>query len=81
MMSVAVEGTDSFKAGNPTKLFDTQYAQPGPWRAHDVAPDGKRFIMIKDAKVAAQPVSQPGMVVVLNWTEELKARLSPATAR
>jgi serine/threonine-protein kinase len=81
MMSVAVQMTPTFNPGNPTKLFEAPYTVAGPWRSYDVAPDGKRFVMIKDAKVDGQSGSQPGMVIVLNWIEELKARLAPATGR
>ncbi len=45
-------------------------------RGYDVSPDGQRFLMIKDAAAAQAPT----MVVVLNWLEELKAKL-PAPRR
>jgi hypothetical protein len=45
-------------------------------RAYDVSRDGQKFLMIKD-NVGADPASTPtGIVVVLNWAEELKARLA-----
>jgi hypothetical protein len=37
--------------------------------------------MIKDAKVDGQSGSQPGMVIVLNWIEEVKSKLARPTAR
>ena len=43
---------------------------------YDSAPDGQRFLMIKDAP--AEPTStttSASMIVVLNWFEELKARV------
>ena len=40
-------------------------------RTFDVSPDGQRFLMIKEAAAAQAPT----MVVVLNWLEELKAKL------
>ena len=39
---------------------------------YDVSPDGQRFLMIKDNRGTDQA---PDMVVVLNWLEELKAKL------
>ena len=73
LMSVAVETGTTFSAGNPVRLFEGPYYRGGsnvPGRTYDVSPDGKRFLMIK--------VDEPPrtIVVVLNWTEELK-RLVP----
>src|SRR5262249_52259029 len=77
MMAVPVQTTPTFTAGNAVKLFD------GPWyvapvgRSYDVSSDGKRFLMIKPTN-ANNPSAQLSITVVLNWTEDLKARL-PAT--
>ena len=75
MMSVPVQTNPTFSAGNPSKLFD------GPWsvvqaagRTYDVAPDGQRFLMIKDASADRATPSVP-INVVVHWTEELKARV------
>ena len=57
-------------ARTPTKLFDTRYFSGGSGRSYDVSPDGQRFRMIKPGTEQA-----PSMVVVLNWLEELKAKL------
>jgi serine/threonine-protein kinase len=74
MMAVPIQGTPAFSAGNPTKLFDTRYYAAGNARTYDVSRDGQKFLMIKDA--GGDPASTPtGIVVVLNWTEELKARV------
>ncbi len=40
-------------------------------RTYDIAPDGQRFLMIKEGKDAT-----PRIIVVQNWHEELK-RLVP----
>jgi hypothetical protein len=45
-------------------------------RTYDASPDGKRFLMIKDAGVAGPAVAPASIVVVQNWLEELK-RLVP----
>ena len=76
--AVPIQPTPTFSAGNAVKLFD------GPWffgpigRSYDVAADGKRFLMIKTTAGANERVTPTSITVVLNWTEELKARL-PAT--
>ena len=45
-------------------------------RTYDVSPDGKRFLMIKDAGTPSQASAPTSIVVVRNWVEELK-RLVP----
>ena len=74
LMAVPVHSTPAFSAGTPTKLFDMPYFAAGNGRAYDVSRDGQRFLMIKAA--GGDPTSTPtGIVVVLNWVEELKARV------
>jgi eukaryotic-like serine/threonine-protein kinase len=72
MMSASVQTTPTFSATNPTKLFQ-KYA-PGLGRNYDVSRDGQRFLMIKDTSPADQTIAA-SMVVILNWFEELKARV------
>jgi Tol biopolymer transport system component len=72
VMSVAVQTTPTFSAGTPTKLFQGYVSGPG--RAYDVSRDGQRFLMIKDPSSRDQ-TSAASMVIVLNWHEELKARV------
>jgi hypothetical protein len=44
--------------------------------AWDVDPSGKRFILIRRAEsAAASQTPRPRIEIVLNWAEELKARL------
>ena len=71
MTRVPIQTAPTFSAGTPTKMFDTRYFNGGSGRSYDVSPDGQRFLMIK----AAGSEQAPSMVVVLNWLEELKARL------
>jgi serine/threonine-protein kinase len=62
----------------PTKLFEGSYGA-GPnqsGRTYDIAPDGKRFLMIKFGDSANQTAAPTSLVVVQNWSEELK-RLVP----
>jgi Tol biopolymer transport system component len=76
LTAVPVQTSGStFSAGKPAKVFDAKYAEPYPPRYYDVSPDGQRFLMIKD-NAAGDPNATPAsMVVVLNWSEELKARV------
>ena len=74
MMVVEVddEGTD-FTPSKPAMLFEGPYVvDPVGQDAvnYDVTADGSEFVMIEEDRLA------PGVVVVLNWTEELK-RLVP----
>ena len=74
MMAVPTQSTPAFSVGNPTKLFDTRHYAALSARTYDVSRDGQTFLMIKAA--GGDPTSTPtGIVVVLNWVEELKARV------
>ncbi len=70
MTRVPVQTTPTFSAGPATTLFATRYYTAAA-RGYDVSPDGQRFLMIKDTAAAQAPT----MVVVLNWLEELQAKL------
>jgi serine/threonine-protein kinase len=62
-------------AGPPARLLDGRYvvaAGGNAGRDYDVAPDGQRFLMLKEDATAAQPQ----LVVVQHFDEELK-RLVP----
>jgi serine/threonine-protein kinase len=71
MTRVPIQTAPTFSAGTPTKLFDTRYYAGDTGRTYDVSSDGQRFLMIK----ATGADQAPTMVVVLNWLEELKAKL------
>jgi serine/threonine-protein kinase len=78
MLAVPIEsggGRAGFAPGIPKTLFKGQYVMINAGRTYDVAPDGRRFLMIKSATATA-PSSTPQLVVVLNWDQELK-RLVP----
>jgi hypothetical protein len=48
----------------------------GSTHVYDVSPDGQKFLFMKDAANDQAPNATPAsMVVVLNWVEELKARV------
>jgi serine/threonine-protein kinase len=81
VVSVRVgQGTTwSASPGTRTPLAANTYflgSGGGATRAYDVTPDGKRFLMIKEAGAGSQPSAATSIVVVRNWIEELK-RLAP----
>ena len=65
LMAVDVETGATFRAQTPKILFE----KSGLW---DVSPDGRRFLMFKQAAAAQGP--PPELRVVLNWFEELRRR-------
>jgi eukaryotic-like serine/threonine-protein kinase len=74
MMSVVVSAARALHLSQPRVLFERQYAF-GPATTtpnYDVSPDGQRFVMVKDESGSG------GLNVVLNWSEELKARVPAA---
>jgi eukaryotic-like serine/threonine-protein kinase len=74
MMAVQIATQPTFAAGRPTMLFAGDYlASPFPATGvtYDVTPDGRRFLMVKDAP-KAEPTQINGVV---NWFEELKRRV------
>jgi serine/threonine-protein kinase len=73
MMAVSVTSTPTFVASPPRMLFEGRYGATAIIRPYDVAPDGQRFLMIKQKDRA--PISVSQMVLVQNWLEELKARV------
>jgi Tol biopolymer transport system component len=72
LMRVPVETEPSFRAGQPSLLFEGNYTYGYlDWSFnYDVAPDGSRFVMVEEG-----PATKAAFL--LNWTEELK-RIVPA---
>jgi hypothetical protein len=84
-MAAPVQFAPTFGAGNPTVLFDAPsmvldgrlIANTG--RTYDVSRDGSRFLLLKDdGAAAARQAGRPGIIVVQNWFQELKAKLPVA---
>ena len=65
----------TWRAGAPARLLDAKYAAPGNMFNYDIAPDGRRFLMLKETGHDDESVAKADLVVVLNWIEELKQRL------
>jgi serine/threonine-protein kinase len=81
LMSVRVQSETAWTATTPTRVFAGRFLfdEGGPGqlaqgRTYDVAPDGRRFLMIKEG---SDDTSGPAntIVVVQNWLEELKRRV------
>lgn len=76
MMAVPVETAQSFKAGSPQVIFKGAYAVGWAGRQYSVTPDGKRFLMIKEAALnSGSNPAQTQINVVVNWFDELKERV------
>jgi len=77
MMAVDVTLGHVFTAGRSRVLWEAMRARyPGGTggRTYDVAPDGRRFLMIQQRDLPQPPITH--VVLVQNWLEELK-RLVP----
>ena len=74
---VPIHTGPTFGADTPTKLFDGGIWPPASARSNSTTcrPDGQRFLMIKDSASGDQASARPSIVVVVNWFEELKAKL------
>jgi Tol biopolymer transport system component/predicted Ser/Thr protein kinase len=72
LMAVTVETKQVFRAEKPRRLFAGQFSGAGRDSSFDVAPDGKRFVMVKSDQ--ASTLRQ--LTVVQNWFEGMK-RLAP----
>jgi serine/threonine-protein kinase len=64
LMSVAITTQPELRVDTPRALFDLEGALLG-----DIAPDGERFLMIREEESGTQ------INLVQNWFEELKARV------
>ena len=78
LMRVGVERGPSWAATTPTLLVKEGYVTiPGnlSGRSYEIAPDGQRFLMIKEGG-PGQTAAPASLIVVQHWLEELK-RLVP----
>ena len=51
---------------------------PTPWRAHDLAPDGKRLAVVLNADGTADPKPITHLTFLLNFFDELRMRVPSA---
>jgi serine/threonine-protein kinase len=76
-MAVPIDAETSFTPGTPRKLFAGNFVVIGGQRqVYDVANDGQRFLMIKNAANSDGEDSRSEIVIVQNFLEELQ-RLVP----
>ena len=75
--AIPVRTQPEFVFGNPMSLAAGAYGSTNPifYRNRDVGADGKRFITYVSADDAADGPALTEIRVVLNWFEELKARM------
>jgi serine/threonine-protein kinase len=75
MVAVPVDTSGpTFTWGAAQTLFDIKATTTVPERSSDVSLDGRRFLFVKEDTSA----QTPEIVVVLDWLEELKAKMPPA---
>jgi hypothetical protein len=74
---VRVDGSrPSWSAGTPVQILNEAYFANAQGRTYDVSPDDQRFLMIRLAS-SDRTATPPQIVVVKNWTEELKRLVPP----
>jgi serine/threonine protein kinase len=71
MMVVDVRTHPEFTAAKPKLLFEGKYLTDRIGTNYDIAPDGRRFLMIR----SDQETAPTQLRIVLNWSEELKGLL------
>jgi serine/threonine-protein kinase len=79
LMRVGMARGASWQATQPTLVVKEGYfgnARFFPTRSYDIAPDGQRFLLIKEGDGSDQNAAPASLIVVQHWTEELK-RLVP----
>ena len=78
VMAVSVKTDPDFRLEPPRILFRGTYvaseikSYPDPSNTWDISPDGRRFLMIKEAGAEGSPRK---INIVLNWLDELKQRV------
>jgi hypothetical protein len=75
MFRVNLSTGNTLSIGTTRRLFEGPYATPSPIgvRGFDVLPDGGHFVIFKIPPENA--IKQPSVVVVQNWTDELRRRV------
>jgi hypothetical protein len=73
VMAVEIAGrADTLSVGPPKKLFSGNYISSGVRVGYDVSAAG-RFLFVK---LSASPVDPRRLQIVVNWFDELDARMS-----
>ena len=72
LTAVPIEPGVEFRFGAGVPLFNVgRYVAAGHSRSYDVSRDGKRFLFLRQQTLS----TTPDLTVVINWIEELKARM------
>jgi serine/threonine protein kinase/Tol biopolymer transport system component len=71
---VSVPMRDGAPSGSARVVVDGGFFMAPNPRTFDISPDGKRFLVIED--IGDQGSSSAGIVVVLNWADDLKRRMA-----
>ena len=78
VIEVAVTTGQTFSAETPAPLFAAPHALDrvglGGYPNYDVSPDGEQFIFV-DQESSGDVEGAAQISIVLNWSEELKARV------
>ena len=74
VMAVSVNTGAIFERDTPRPLFSRPYYL-GLGRTWDISPDGQQFLMVKSVAATDDTTASGQITVVLNWFEELKARV------
>ena len=69
----------ALEAGVPKELFETRYVNlvhtiGGNYHTFAVAPDGRRFLILRQATPSSDEAPPSPIAVVLNWTAGIKGR-------
>jgi serine/threonine-protein kinase len=85
LMSAPVRTDTSIRVGVPSRVLPRPYfnglglvERPDTF---DVAPDGQRFLMLKQSANPNQPSEAARVVVTKNWAEQLRRQLSPSAVK
>jgi len=76
LVAVPVDADRAFRHGRAERLFASRYFNGQGFRAYDVAPNGRRFLMLKDVAGSDSSIAPAPLIVVMHWFEEVK-RLVP----
>jgi Tol biopolymer transport system component len=79
VLAVEYSANGGFSASRPRLLFSGTYTSATGTDSspeYDLSPDGRRFLMLKEAEKTASGVA-PQIIVVQNWAEELARRVVP----
>jgi serine/threonine-protein kinase len=68
LIAASVQTAPTFAVGGQRRLFEGRYEAANAGRNYDVAPDGRRFVMVRNE----EPADAMTFHVVLNWFSELK---------